>query len=186
MNTTPVSLLERLRQPNEPDAWNRFVKLYTPLLYYWAKRLGLQESDAADLVQDVFTLLVQKLPAFHYDRDRSFRNWLLTVMSNKLRTRLRHRPPASLGAGDVARLEAPEETDGLDETEYRERLVRQALHLMQTEFSPSMWKACWEHAVMGRPAAEVAAELGIRTGSVYVAKSRILTRLRQELKGLLD
>jgi len=57
---------------------------------------------------------------------------------------------------------------------------------MQTEFSPSMWKACWEHAVMGRPAAEVAAELGIRVGSVYVAKSRILARLRLELQDLLD
>jgi len=59
--------------------------------------MGLQESDAADLVQDVFTLLVQKLPEFHYDRGRSFRNWLLTVMTNKWRDRIRRREPAALG-----------------------------------------------------------------------------------------
>ena len=186
MDTTPVSLLERLRQPNATDAWDHFVKLYTPLLYYWAKRLGLQESDAADLVQDVFTLLVQKLPEFRYDSSRSFRNWLLTVMTNKWRDRVRRREPAALGHRMLADMTAPVEPDSLSEAEYCERLVREALRLMQAEFSPSMWKACWEHVVMGRPAAEVAAELGSRVGSVYVARSRILTRLRVELKDLLD
>jgi RNA polymerase sigma-70 factor (ECF subfamily) len=186
MDTTPVSLLERLRRPEEQEAWTRFVKLYTPLLYFWAKRMGLQQSDAADLVQDVFTLLVQKLPQFRYDNAGSFRNWLLTVMTNKLRDRARRRVPDTLGTSVLAQLPAPEEPDCLSETEYRERLVREALRLMQSEFSPSMWKACWEHAVMGRPAAEVAAELGIAVGSVYVARSRVLTRLRLELKDLFD
>ncbi len=188
MHTTPISLLKRLKQPDEPDAWDHFVKLYTPLLYYWARRLRLQEGDAADLVQDVFTLLVQKLPRFNYDQDRSFRNWLRTVMHNKWREQARRREPIARGGQEqpLAELPAPDEADSLGETEYRERLVCQALHLMQTEFSPSTWKACWEHVVMGRPAAEVAAELGIRVGSVYVAKSRVLSRLRIELQGLLD
>jgi RNA polymerase sigma-70 factor (ECF subfamily) len=75
MNSTSVSLLERLRQPAAPEDWGRFVQLYTPLLYYWACRLGLQEQDAADLVQEVFTTLVQKLPEFAYEPDRSFRGW---------------------------------------------------------------------------------------------------------------
>src|SRR5438552_1694044 len=66
MHTTSISLLERIRQPAEREAWGRFVELYTPLLYYWACRLGMQESDAADLVQDVFAVLVQKLPVFTY------------------------------------------------------------------------------------------------------------------------
>jgi RNA polymerase sigma-70 factor (ECF subfamily) len=82
MDKTPASLLHRLRQPNAVDAWPRFVELYTPLLYYWAKRLGLQQQDAADLVQDVFVLLVQKLPEFAYDRHKSFRGWLRTVTLN--------------------------------------------------------------------------------------------------------
>jgi RNA polymerase sigma-70 factor (ECF subfamily) len=76
---TPVSPLDRLRQPGEADAWTRFVHLYTPLLFQWASRAGLREHDAADLVQDVLTLLVQKLPEFTYDPAKSFRGWLRTT-----------------------------------------------------------------------------------------------------------
>jgi RNA polymerase sigma-70 factor (ECF subfamily) len=68
MNTTPVGLLERLLAPHSRDAWDRFVELYTPFLYYWARRIGLQESDAADLVQEVFAVLLQKLPEFSYEQ----------------------------------------------------------------------------------------------------------------------
>src|SRR5438874_1167415 len=85
MSTTPASLLERLRQPFEPEAWARFVSLYTPLIFSWARRVGLQEQDAADLVQEVFVTLLQVLPTFTYDRHRSFRRWLRTVTLNKWR-----------------------------------------------------------------------------------------------------
>ncbi len=85
MTKTPSSLLERLRQPFEPEAWARFVSLYTPLIYSWGRRVGLQESDAADLVQDVFVTLLQVLPTFTYDRHHSFRRWLWTVAINKWR-----------------------------------------------------------------------------------------------------
>src|SRR4051794_22774844 len=101
MDRTPVSLLERLRQPADQTAWGRFVDLYTPLLYYWARRRGLPSAEAADLVQDVFLVLVQKLPEFRYDRDKSFRNWLRTVMLNKWREGLRQRaaqPPVQNNA----------------------------------------------------------------------------------------
>src|SRR5262249_2182105 len=73
MHTTPVSLLERVRRLGEQQAWERFVDMYTPLLYHWACRMGMQQSDAADLVQEVFTVLVAKLPEFVYDRQKSFR-----------------------------------------------------------------------------------------------------------------
>src|SRR5271154_45229 len=93
MHTTSVSLLERLRQPAEQDAWNRFVHLYTPLLFAWADRAGLQSHDAADLVQDVFVLLLRKLPEFTYDSRQSFRGWLRTVALNKWRESRRRQPP---------------------------------------------------------------------------------------------
>ena len=85
MNTTPVSLLERLRQPANQDAWSRFVKLYTPLLHFWVRRTGFSETEADDLVQEVFAALVQKLPAFAYDKVKTFRGWLRTVAVNKWR-----------------------------------------------------------------------------------------------------
>src|ERR1700731_1584788 len=89
MHSTSASLLEQLRQAPGQEPWSRFVRLYTPLLFYWARKLGMREADASDLVQDVFTILVQKLPTFQYDQPKGFRNWLRTVLLNKWRNSLR-------------------------------------------------------------------------------------------------
>jgi len=186
MHSTPASLLERLRQPDQQSAWTRFVQLYTPLLLRWTRRLGLRDEDAADLVQDVLTLLVRKLPEFRYDGSKSFRGWLHTVTLNCWRTRCRRvEPPREAHPPDLDSLAGRDEADLLGETEYRQWLVGRALKLMKAEFQSATWKACWECVVAGRPAAEVAAELGIRVGAVYMAKSRVLSRLRQELADLL-
>ncbi|HEV3262984.1 MAG TPA: sigma-70 family RNA polymerase sigma factor [Gemmataceae bacterium] len=184
---TSASLLERLRQPAQERAWARFVELYTPLLYSWARRLGLHDADAADLVQDVLTLLVRKLPEFSYDPNRSFRAWLRTVTLNSWRNRRRRAElPRAANPPDLDDLPSPDAADVAGEAEYRRWLVGRALELMRAEFQPTTWKACWESAVNGRPAAEVAAELGISVGAVYMARSRVLSRLRRELTGLLD
>jgi RNA polymerase sigma-70 factor (ECF subfamily) len=188
MYSTPISLLQRLRQPDAQPAWRQFVDLYTPLLYYWALRLNLQKSDAADLVQDVLLVLVQKLPEFEYDRRKSFRSWMRTILVNKWRTR-RRGPARVPGAAGEAVLDAavvPPEIEAFSEAEYQQYVIRRALELMQAEFQPTTWKACWEMTVNGRPAADVAAELGISEGAAYVAKSRVLRRLKQQLAGLLD
>jgi RNA polymerase sigma-70 factor (ECF subfamily) len=191
MDQTPVSLLERLRNPATQEvmgqAWTRFVKLYTPLLYHWARRLGLQSADAADLVQDVFALLLRKLPQFTYDRQKSFRSWLRTVLLNKWREKGRRPSLVPHGTSPLPPdLAGDDSAEQFAEAEYRQYLTGRALELMQAEFQPATWKACWEHVVSGRSAAEVAAELGISEGAVYVAKHRVLRRLRQEMAGLLD
>ena len=184
---TPASLLKRLRRPTDPAAWARFVELYTPLLYAWARRAGLQQADAADLVQDVLALLFQKLPEFAYDRRRSFRNWLYTVTLNKLRENRRRRGPVAVGDGTaLADVAGPDELGALEEAEYRRHLVQQALHALRGEFPATTWKAFQEYVMAGQPAELVAAGLGLRVGTVYAAKSRVLTRLRCELDGLLD
>lgn len=184
MEKTSSSLLKRLRQPAAHEAWSRFVDLYTPLLFFWARRMALQHQDAADLVQEVFTVLVQKLPEFDYDRDKSFRSWLRTVTMNKWREKCRRKDPVQHGSlGD---LPGPALGDDLWETEYQQQVLRRALEIMQTDFQPSTWKACWELVVAGRPAGEVAAEMGLSENAVYLAKARVLHRLRQELAELLD
>src|SRR5208337_5600860 len=114
---------------SEQGAWDRFVLLYTPLIYSWARRVGLQEADAADLVQDVLTTLLQKLPEFTYDRHRSFRAWLKTVTLNKWRDRCRRlaaRPHEVTGRQhlDVAE---PDDEDSFAEPAYRQQLVARAL-----------------------------------------------------------
>jgi RNA polymerase sigma-70 factor (ECF subfamily) len=188
MERTPASLLERLRRPGDPDAWARFVALYTPLIYSWGRRAGLQEQDADDLVQDVLLALVRALPSFHYDRHKSFRRWLRTITLNKWRDRCKQRgtQPLPGGLDGLADVPSPEDRDAVWDAEYRRHLVERALRIMQTDFQPATWKACWEYVACGRPAAEVAAEVGLSTGAVYAASCRVLDRLRQELADLLD
>jgi RNA polymerase sigma-70 factor (ECF subfamily) len=160
--------------------------LYTPLLFYWARQAGLQDADAADLVQDVLGLLLRKLPEFRYDRQRGFRAWLRTVTLNKWRERRRKRALPTVH--DDQALAAAAESDPAEdfwEADYRRHLVGQALRLVRAEFQPATWKACWEHVVSGKSAAEVAADLGLTPGAVRAAKFRVLTRLRLELAGLL-
>ena len=188
MNTTPASLLERLRNPAEEQAWNRFVALYTPLLYHWARRMGLSTPDAADLVQEVFTTLIQKLPEFSYDPGKRFRGWLWTLTLNKWREIRRRRavPVADATEVELSAVADADNVAGFEEAEYRQHLVSRALQLMQADFQPGTWKACWEQVANGRAAAEVARELGMTVNAAHLAKSRVLRRLRQELDGLLD
>jgi RNA polymerase sigma-70 factor (ECF subfamily) len=186
--STSISLLQRVRRPGDRPAWERFVALYTPLLYSWARRLGLSETDAADLVQDVFVVLLRKLPGFEYDPEKSFRAWLWTVARNKYRER-RRRPverPLDTGSDVPAQLTEDDGAELFAEAEYRTFLVGRALHLMQSEFQATTWKACWECVVHGKAAAVVAAELGTTVEVVWAAKSRVLRRLREELQGLLE
>lgn len=187
MFTTPVSLLERIRTDASATVWDKFVDLYSPLLVAWARRSGVGEHDVPDLVQDVFVALVEALPRFRYDPGKSFRAWLKTVLLNTWR---KHRLKANRTrtAAD-AELDAVPDTDPrleIDEAEYRRHLVGRALRMMQADFEPVTWRACWEYVVEGRPPDDVAAELGISVNAVYLAKSRVLRHLRAELAGLLD
>jgi RNA polymerase sigma-70 factor (ECF subfamily) len=181
-------LLEQLRQPQAAEAWARFVALYRPLMLLWAGRLGLRHEDAEDLVQEVLALLVVKLPEFRHEEGLSFRAWLRTVVVNKWRDHRRRAqlPMAVPQAMPLAFREGPDNVAQLWDEEERQHLVRHALEIMQTQFEPATWKACWGMVVEGQSAAALARELGISENAVYIAKSRILRRLRIEMKGMFD
>ncbi len=178
MESTSFSLIHQLRNPQDNAAWERFVRLYTPMLMACVKRLGLQDAEAVDVVQDVMMLLQKALPDFEYDAGKRFRGWLQTVTVNKCRDHLRKRKRDAdqLDSANLRQLAAGDDVELFTDAEYRRHLVRQAMTLMQSEFKPETWKACWEHSVAGRPAAEIAEELGISINSVYLAKSRVLRR----------
>ena len=189
LHPTPPTLLERLRDAGDEAAWRRLVQLYTPLLFYWARRRGESEHDAADLVQEVFVTLLQTLPTFQYDRNGKFRSWLRTVMLNKLRDRKRRDARAENALAQVAQrpeVAVADATEDVWDAEYLQMLTSRALRLMQTDFAPATWQACWQTVVQGRPPADVARQLGISENAVYLAKCRVLRRLRQELKELLE
>jgi len=190
MDNTPVSLLRRLKECGDEQlrerSWERFVSLFTPLLYCWATRLGAQDADAADLVQDTFLVLHRKLPEFNYDPSRSFRAWLRTILTNRWREKQR-RPQAMAGhAALLDQLPSPDAAAELTEAEYQQHLVHRAMQLLQSEFPEATWRAFWETAVLGRPALEVARGCGLAVEAVYQINRRVRRRLRQELEGLMD
>jgi RNA polymerase sigma-70 factor (ECF subfamily) len=187
MLTTSLTLLAQLRQPNQPEAWARFINLYTPLLLRWAKRQQFQEAEAQDLVQEVLVQLLRQLPDYQQGAGQSFRSWLCRVVATQCRDFCRRKaarplPQADGPSGVDERSPLPE----LETAEYRRLLVRRGLHLIRPDFDEATWAAFTKGMLEGQAPVKVAVELNISASAVFVARHRVLARLRQELDGLLD
>lgn len=188
-SATSLSLLERVRC-DDAEAWGRFVRLYSPLVYGWARKAGLQSEDAADVAQDVFLAVSLHLGGFSKSAPgATFRGWLWTIARNQIRLFYRRRKlrPQGLPAQDCAPAavsppswlddEAAPASPG-DES----HLVRRALELIQGDFQERTWRAFWLVAVEGRSAAEAGEELQMTPVAVRQAKYRVLSRLQAELR----
>ena len=189
MNSTSESLLLRLKKANDQAAWSRFVKLYTPLLFHWARKTGLQSEDSADLTQDVMAIVFRKLPDFQYDPKKSFRSWLRTITLNRHRELCRRKSVSNRAASGSVLAQIPDAKSNTESTwdlEYGRSLFSSAMEVLQSEFRPATWAAVRKYVMESRPAAEIAAETGVSVWTIYAAKSRLLARLREELDGLLD
>ncbi len=192
MVETSVSLLDRLRREPDGASWRRLVELYTPLLEGWLRRYDLQAADVDDLVQDVLAVVLRELPQFdHNRRPGAFRKWLRTVLVNRLRKfwQRRHAGPAAAGGSDFLRmledLEDPDsDTSRRWDREHDAFVARRLLRLIEPDFAPTTWRAFQRLVLEGVPAAEVAKQVGITRNAVFIAKSRVLSRLRAELAGL--
>jgi RNA polymerase sigma-70 factor (ECF subfamily) len=190
---TSLSLLDRLRESSDTGDWRRLVDLYTPLIRHWLCLASLQSSDADDLTQEVLVTLVRELPSFRHDgRPGSFRVWLRLITVNRLREfwRARHRHPNATGDSAIgemlAQLEDP--ASGLSQLwdkEHDQHVAHRLLELIAPDFAPSTWQA-FQRLLAGEEPATVAEALGITKNAVLIAKSRVLARLRQEMKQLLD
>jgi len=189
-STTSLSLLERARA-HDQAAWARLVDLYGPLLHRWCLGAGLQPADAADVTQEVFAVVARSIDGFRHDRPGdTFRGWLYSITRNKIRDRLRKAEAPGVGGTDAQhRLAALPAEDADPESptdpEGERALYLQAIEMIRGEFEPKSWQAFWRVTVDGRSAAEVAAELGTSRNAVYLARSRILGRLREEFQGLI-
>lgn len=194
MCETSASLLERLRgQPDQAD-WRRWTELYLPLLRGWLRRHGLQAADVDDLVQDVLAVVVRELPTFqHNRRTGAFRRWLRTILLHRLRDFWRARRSRPRTAGDsqllrlIEQLSDPNDPLGrMWDEEHDRYLVRRLLEQIEGEVAPSTWKAFRRVVIEGREEETVAGELGMSVNAVFIAKSRVLSRLRRAAGAFLD
>jgi RNA polymerase sigma factor (sigma-70 family) len=187
---TRASLLVRLRDPRDQDAWHEFFQVYSSVIYGYARRHGMQDADAADLMQDVLRRVARSADKLDYDPRRgTFRGWLFTVTRNRfydLIDRKRKQVQASGGSDMVEQLNhQPASADGMDaawEQEYQQGILRWAMERVRGEFQETTWQAFLLTAMEGKSPQSVAEQLKTSAGSVYVAKSRVLARLRDEVQ----
>jgi RNA polymerase sigma-70 factor (ECF subfamily) len=185
---TRASLLLRLRDVRDQEAWRQFVDLYSALIYGFARKRGLQDADAADLMQEVLRSVAGAVGRLDYDPNRgSFRSWLYTVTRSKLSTFLRRQRRLIRGSGDSSVNERLEEQPSpQDETlwdqEYERRLFAWATERVRNITGKSVFQAFWQTAVEGQSPKDVAKALGMSVGAVYVAKSRVLAQIRDQVQ----
>jgi RNA polymerase sigma-70 factor (ECF subfamily) len=194
MADTSLSLLQRLRSQPDAQSWQRLVALYTPLIQGWLRQHAVAPADADDLTQDVMAVVVRELPNFEHNQRRgAFRSWLRTITVNRLRIlwRARYHRPAATGDSDFLNMldELEDPSSGLSrlwDQQHDQHVARRLMELVEPQFEPTTWRAFRRVVLDGIKAADAAAELHISVNAVLLAKSRVLSRLRQEMEGLTD
>ena len=191
---TRASLLLRIRDSDDSLAWTQFAEIYAPLIYRFAKKNGLQDADASDLAQEALGAVAKTIGSFEYDpKVGRFRSWLFTVARNKLNTQLLKQSRQPRGSGDTRMQQflAGYAQDGSEleriwDEEYEQRLFHWAADKIREQFSESTWQAFWQTGVENRPAGDVAEGLSLSVGAVYIAKSRVLARLKEVIEQVDD
>ena len=183
---TSLTWLGRLTgSPTEGD-WKQLLDVYGPLLADWLARSGVPAADRDDLVQEVLMVVVRRVSEFDRRGPGAFRAWLRTILANHLKKYFRDRPESG-PAIDLEAVAAADSVLGRQwDREHDEHLAARALKVVEGDFAPATWAAFCRQVLDGRPAAKVAAELGLSVNAVLLAKSRVLKRLRAELPGLAE
>ncbi len=186
---TRPSLLLRIRDAGDAAAWSEFAELYGPIIRGYCRRRGLQPADADDVAQEVLARVARAIGAFRYEPDRGrFRDWLGTVARNQITRFLEvhGRQPRAPRHDDTAALIETSSEDPEWSAEFHARILEAALGRIRPDFEPTTWVAFTSIWGAGRPAPEVARELGLTIDAVYAAKSRVLRRLRDEVLALAE
>jgi RNA polymerase sigma factor (sigma-70 family) len=191
---TRPSLLLRLRDLQDRQAWTEFVELYAPLIYGYARKHGLQDADAADLTQTCLRQVAAHIGTLEYDPVRgTFRGWLFTIVRNRLRDFRNRARRLHQGSGDprMGRILESWPAPEADETgewlrQYRQRLLAWAAEQVRPQVQEATWQAFWRTTVEGQTTREVAQQLGLSAAAVYLARSRIMARLRALIRDNCD
>ena len=189
---TSLTLLERIQaNPDDPEAWRLFVERYQPRIRGWCLAWGLQDSDAADVAQDVLVKLFAALRKFRYDPQKSFRAWLKTVTQHAWSDFLaaRRKDPGHL-AGSIAQIsdsaEAQSDLERHLEEAFDRELLDLAMHRIKARVKPATWDAFQLTAIEGLSGVQAAEKLGIAVAHVFVAKHRVQKMLQEEVRLLKD
>jgi len=186
--TTHPSLLIRLRDLQDRQAWAMFVEVYAPLIFSYCRSRNLQDSDAADVSQEVLTAVSRALPSFEYQSERGrFRDWLGVVTHRELlqfwkRTNRIRRNQSANGQDQIEKIADTRNW----ESHFHAELLQLAIHRIQREFEAETWSIFQRLWIENESPNDVASSMQIKIGSVYVAKSRVLKRLRSEVLMLSD
>ena len=191
---TSASLLDSLRAAPEEEAWRQLVEIYSPLIRNWLKRHGADLTDMDDVVQEVLVVVVRKIPEFRREpRAGAFRSWLRTITANCLHGhwKRQNRQPAAIGGSDFGQIinQLQDPHSGLSqqwEREHDQHVLTYLLQEIRGEVSESTWRAFQRFALDGLSADQTASELGMTPNAVFIAKSRVLSLLRQRGRGLID
>jgi len=181
---TRMTLLVRIRDGNDRRAWNDFFQLYAPLIYSYAVKHGFQDADASDIAQEVMCTVLRSIGAFEYDPSKgSFRGWLVTVARNCIRKRWdqvrRQAETTGLTTALEEQLHAPSaESLSQWDREYDLRVFHWAAESVKSQFQESTWRAFWLTTVDGESIESTSKLLGISVGAIYVARSRVLARIK--------
>ncbi len=194
MNTTSVSLLDRLRRAGAQSAdWQRLLELYQPVIQTWLRRVPELGNETADLTQEVLVVLFRELPSFDRRRDGSFRAWLRQITLNRIRSfrKTSGKRLHALGGEAVAPALAQLADSASDlarqwDQDHDRYVIAKLLDLVRPDFHDATWQAFSRCALKDEPPAQVAAGLGISVGAVVQAKHRVLKRLREEAGDFLD
>ena len=190
--STPVpdtrqSLILRLPNQQDVEAWDEFTAIYQPLVYRLARVKGFQHADAQEVVQEVMVSVSRAVGRWQPDAERGrFRDWLFCISRNLMinfLTRKKHKP---LGSGDsgieqllYAQCESSGEQSQLYDLEYQREVFRTVAARVRKEVSDKSWQAFWRSSVENQPIEAVADQLGVSVGAVYISRSRIMARLRR-------
>lgn len=191
---TRASLILRLRDRDDLNAWQEFSEIYQPLVFRLARSKGFQHTDALDVAQEVLVRVAGAIDRWDPDTSRgSFRGWLHKISRNLMidfLQRGRRQPITAGSSGMVELIEQQPDASSLQsqvfDTEFRRQVFAWAADRIRPAFHRSTWNAFWQTAVASQPATQVANELGLTVGAVYIARSRVMQKLREEVQRFLS
>ena len=190
METSP-SLLDRLKSSPEDTDWEQLVSVYTPVIHGWLRRYSASAQDVDDVVQEVMSVVIRKLPLFERARLGSFRAWLRTITVNCLRESWRSKKFRPSTGSDFEQVldflgDPGSELSRIWDAEYDERVLQSLLGQVQSQMTDSTWEMFRRVAVEGESSESVAADLGVTVNALYIARSRVMTKLRTLGRGLME